>query len=243
MIGVGQTGIASGAVASLDLKEAAEIVKEENARVAELIGINKAARTTTVKPSGTTSCVLGTSSGIHAWHSEFYIRRQKIGKHEPLYNYLSQVNPAVLEDDLNSPAHAFISLPQKAPEGATTRSESVFDLLERVKKFNLEWVKAGHRSGDNTNNVSATISIKQHEWDSVGQWMWDNRDTYNGLSVIPFDGGSYIQTPFEEISEERYYDLSAQLKEIDLSQVFESEDGTDLTGELACAGGACEVAV
>jgi len=87
LIGVSGTGIASGEVLKYNLKEAAEVVKTENARVAKIIGINKAARTTAIKPSGTTSLVLGTSSGIHAWHSAYFIRRMRLGKNEAIYKY------------------------------------------------------------------------------------------------------------------------------------------------------------
>ena len=99
LLGVSMTGIGSGAVLNLDLKKAALAVKKENERVAKMLGINKAARTTCVKPAGTTSLVLGTSSGIHAWHNDFYIRRLRVGKNEPIYNYLKTHNPDLVEDE------------------------------------------------------------------------------------------------------------------------------------------------
>jgi ribonucleoside-triphosphate reductase (thioredoxin) len=242
LIGVSMTGIGSGVVLGYNMKEAAKLVKEENARVAELIGVNKSARTTTVKPAGTTSLTLGTSSGIHAWHNDYYIRRVRVGKNEAIYQYLAMYHPELVEDEFFRPHDtAVISVPQKSPEGAILRTESPFQLLDRVKKITQEWVRPGHRTGSNTHNVSATISLKNEDWELAGEWMWENRDFYNGLSVLPYDGGSYIQAPFEDCTKEEYERLFAKLHTIDLSKVVELQDNTDLSGELACAGGACEI--
>ena len=242
LIGVSMTGIGSGTVLGYDMKSAAKAVKEENARVAELIGINRSARTTTVKPAGTTSLTLGTSSGIHAWHNDYYMRRIRVGKNEAIYTYLAEYHPELVEDEYFRPHDtAVISIPQQAPEGAILRTESPFALLDRIKKVHLEWVKPGHRSGNNTHNVSATVSLKADEWEMAGEWMWENRDHYNGLSVLPYDGGTYTQAPFEDISKDQYEVMLQSLTNIDLTQVIELDDNTDLSGELACAGGACEI--
>ena len=242
LIGVSMTGIGSAVVLQMDMKASANIVKKENSRVAKLIGINKAARTTCVKPAGTTSLVLGTSSGIHAWHNKYYVRRIRVGKNESMYKYLINNHPNLVEDDYFR-AHdtAVISIPQKAPIGSILRTESAFDLLERVKKIATEWVVPGHRKGSNTHNVSATISLKDNEWDAAGEWMWDNREYYNGLSVLPYDGGSYTQAPFEDITADTYKELFQHLKTVDLTNITEVDDETDLAGELACAGGSCEI--
>ena len=242
LIGVSMTGIGSGTVLGYDMKSAAKAVKEENARVAELIGINRSARTTTVKPAGTTSLALGTSSGIHAWHNDYYMRRIRVGKNEAIYTYLAEYHPELVEDEYFRPHDtAVISIPQKAPDGAILRTESPFALLDRIKKVHLEWVKPGHRSGNNTHNVSATVSLKADEWELAGEWMWENRDHYNGLSVLPYDGGTYTQAPFEDITKDQYEVMLQSLTNIDLTQVIELDDNTDLSGELACAGGACEI--
>ena len=242
LIGVGMTGIGSGVVLGYDMKAAAKAVKEENERVAELIGINKAARTTTVKPSGTSSLVLGTSSGIHAWHNDYYLRRIRVGKNEAIYSYLAINHPELVEDEFFRPHDtAVITIPQKAPEGSILRYESVFQMLERVKKVSQEWIRSGHRSGQNTHNVSATISIKQEEWDLVGDWMWKNRKFYNGLSVLPYSDHTYTQAPFEDCDSETFDKLLSTLKNVDLTRIVELQDNTDLRGEAACAGGACEI--
>jgi ribonucleoside-diphosphate reductase alpha chain len=242
LIGISMTGIGSGAVLKLDMKEAAKVVKIENKRVAEILGINASARCTTVKPAGTTSLALGTSSGIHAWHNDYYIRRVRVGKNESMYSHLAINHPELVEDEYFRPHDtAVIGIPQKAPDTAIFRTESPIQLLERVKKVHSEWVKPGHRSGNNTHNVSATISIREHEWKAVGEWMWENKEFYNGLSVLPYDGGTYIQAPFEDCTKEKYDELMKTLNDVDLSKIVEMEDTTDLSGELACAGGACEI--
>ena len=242
LIGVSMTGIGSGAVLQYDMTAAAKIVKQENARVAKVLGINKSARTTTVKPAGTTSLALGTSSGIHAWHNDYYIRRIRVGKNESIYSYLMENHPILVDDEYFRPHDtAVIEIPQKAPKGSILRTESAFDLLERVKKVATEWVKPGHRNGSNTHNVSATISLKPDEWERAGEWMWSNRAHYNGLSVLPYNGGTYTQAPFEDITKEKYQEMLQNLENIDLTDIIELDDDTNLTGELACAGGSCEI--
>ena len=242
LIGVGMTGIGSGVAQKLDLKQAAEEVKKTNAEIAAIIGINAAARCTTIKPSGTSSLVLGTSSGIHAWHGEYYIRNVRVGKNEAIYTYLNMHHPELVQDEYFRPHDtAVISVPQKAPEGSILRTESALDLLERVKLFYKGWIKPGHRTGQNTHNISATISIKDDEWGQVGAWMWDNRAFYNGLSVLPFSDHTYIQAPFEDCTQEKYEEMMKSLSNIDLDMVIEVEDNTDLKDQVACAGGACLV--
>ena len=242
LIGVSMTGIASGAVLGLDMKSAAKVVKAENERVAKLIGIKTAARSTTVKPAGTTSLTLGTSSGIHAWHNDYYLRRIRVGKNESIYTHLMLHHPELIEDEYFRPHDtAVISVPQKAPDGAITRHESALQLLKRVAKVATEWVKPGHRKGQNSHNVSATISIKDAEWQDVGEWMWENRNKYNGLSVLPHNGGTYVQAPFEDCSKEKYEVLVQTLSKVSVKEVVELQDNTNLQGEVACAAGGCEI--
>jgi len=241
LIGAGMTGIASGQIEKYDLREASETVKQINLETSARINIQFAARCTTIKPSGTTSLVLGTSSGIHAWHNDFYIRRVRIGKNEALYTYLSIQHPELLEEDLLNSKQAIICIPQKAPQGSIVRTESTMDLLERIRKFNTQWVRNGFRRGSNANNVSATVSIPESEWQQVGEWMWENKASYNGLSVLPYDNGNYKQAPFEDITSEKFHELEKSLKVINLTHVFEVDDETDHKAEAACAGGACAI--
>ena len=241
LIGVGMTGIASNKIADYDLRETAEAVKKMNLKTSAQINIEFAARNTTIKPSGTTSLVLGTSSGIHAWHNDYYLRRVRIGKNEALYQYLAIRHPELLEDDMLNSKQAIICIPQEAPAGSILRTEDVMDLLHRIKKFNTEWVRNGFRRGNNANNVSATVSIHDDDWKRVGEWMWENKASYNGLSVLPFDNGNYKQAPFEDLTQEQFEILEKSLKAIDLTGVFEDEDETDHKAEAACAGGACAI--
>lgn len=242
LIGVGLTGISSNR-RNLNLREAAHVVKYANERYAKMIGINPAARTTTVKPSGTTSLVLGTSSGIHAWHDNFYIRRIRINKKEPIYEHFIYYFPHLIEDDYFDPdAAAYICLPIRSPEGAITRKEEkAIDLLERVKKFNVEWVKEGHRQGINYNNVSTTVNVMDHEWKEVEDWLWNNRYNYTAVSLLPFDGGTYIQMPFESIDEKRYNELISYIPDVKMDEIKEYVDNTKLIDEAACSGGKCEI--
>jgi ribonucleoside-diphosphate reductase alpha chain len=155
---------------------------------------------------------------------------------------LANNHPELVEDDFFKPTiQAVISVPQRAPQGSILRTEDVMDMLERTKKFNVQWVRKGHRKGANTNNVSATVSIKEGEWEQVGQWMWDNKDTFNGLSVLPYFGGSYTQAPFEDITKEQFDEMASHLHNIDLSKIVEFSDDTNLSENLACSGGSCEI--
>lgn len=242
LLGVSLTGIASNDVFNYDLNKAAEFVKYINKNVSYTIGINKAARTTCVKPSGTASIVLGASSGIHAWHDRYYWRRMRVNKSEAIYTYLLINHPELLEDEYFDPEHtAIIKVPQKAPDNAVTRDESAMDLLARIKKVSTEWVQGGYREGYNQHNVSATVTIKPHEWDEVREWMWNNREHYTGLSILPYSEHTYKQAPFETCTKEEYEEAMKILFEVDLSKVVEINDNTTLQSELACSGGNCEI--
>ena len=154
--------------------------------------------------------------------------------------------PDFIEDDYDNINDAVFSIPVKSPVGEgefdpITRNESALDILKRVKRFSIRWIQRGHRKGTNTHNVSATINIRDDEWDGVGEWMWMNRHYYNGLSVFPFDGGGYKQPPHEAIDKERYLEMEHNFPQLDFTSILEDDDFTDFTGEIACAGGACEI--
>jgi ribonucleoside-triphosphate reductase len=267
LLGIGMTGIGSGEILKYDLELVANTAKTMNRDLSAMIGTNEAARITCIKPSGTTSLVLGTASGIHAWHAPHYLRTMRFNKNEDIAAYLMVNHPELCEDDVLRPKDTVcVRIPVQAPEGSIFRTETAIDTLERVKKFSTEWVKPGHVNGANTHNVSATISIDSSkkyasidmsdgkgskitlseegwldEWEAAGLWMWKNREVYNGLSVLPFFGGSYKQAPFEDITEEDYNSRINSLKAIDLTKVMELDDTVDFGAIAACAGGACEV--
>jgi len=253
LLGIGMTGIGSGKILKANLKIAANTAKVVNSMISAIIGTNEAARITCVKPSGTTSCVLGTASGIHAWHAPYYLRTIRFNKNEDIAAYMMVNHPELCEDDVLRPKDTLcVRIPIKAPEGSIFRTESSIDTLERVKKFAVEWIKPGHVNGDNTHNVSATISIDSNrvyefksfnlnEWEVVGEWMWENREFYNGLSVLPYFGGSYKQAPFEDITEEEYNKRITTLHSLDLTKVMEIDDNVEFGQTAACAGGACAI--
>lgn len=243
LLGVSMTGLASNSLKDINISLGAEAIVDTNFNLTDRIGINRAKRMTCVKPAGTTSLVLGCSSGIHGYHSPYYKRRIRVGKNEPIYNYLLENLPNLIEDEYFRPYDtAVISVPQKSPDNAILRTESAINLLERSKNVYQNWILPGHISGDNTHNISITVSLKPEEWNTVGEWMWVNKDYYNGISVLPYDGGTYKQAPFEECSKEEFEEMYTHLTSIDLSKIIEKEDKTDLKGEIACgSGGSCEV--
>jgi len=266
LVGIGMTGIGSGEILKYNLEIAANTAKVVNSMISEKLGINEAARVTCIKPSGTTSLVLGTASGIHAWHAPYYLRTMRFNKNEDIAIFLNIYYNELCEDDVLRPKDTLcVRIPVKAPEGSIFRTETAIDTLERVKKFSTEWIKPGHQNGDNTHNVSATISIDKDrkyilsdhgykltsplsdssvykdEWEVVGEWMWENREVYNGLSVLNYFGGSYVQAPFEDITEEEYNKRISSLSTLNLGNLVEIDDNVEFSQIAACAGGACEL--
>lgn len=242
LIGVGLTGIA-GMDASLDLYEASLKVKKENLLISGIIGINSASRCTTVKPDGNTGALLGTSSGIHPYHSQFYVRTKRVNKQEAVYDFMLENVPDLVEDDLEKPSsQAILKFPMRAPKGAVLREhETALGLLERVKSVYETWVLGGHTQGANTHNVSVTVSVKDNEWDDVFKWMWKNRYSYSAISLLPYSDIKYKQAPFQEITEYEYRKLRGFCKELDFSEIVENFDSTDMKQQIACGGGGCEV--
>jgi ribonucleoside-triphosphate reductase len=238
LLGVSLTGIAS-MNNNLDLERAAGVAVSVNKHIASQIGINPAARVTCVKPSGSTSLVMGTSSGVHGWHDKFYIRRMRMNKMEALYGYLVRRMPELIEDSVYDETDAVISLPVKIPSNGQTQEEPAVDFLERVKRVHRTWIKGGHIRGINSHNVSATVVIDEHEWDEVGDWLFNNKDCYAGMSVLPKSDHTYQQMPHESISEDKYNEMMNLVRKLDLTQAVEKDDNTDRSDQVACAGGAC----
>lgn len=189
----------------------------------------------------TVSTALTTSSGIHARFAKYYIRRIRYNKNEPIAQYLMLNLPDLVEEEFGNPNGIVLSIPQKSPEESILRDETAIDILERVKFFHENWIQPCHHKGENSHNVSCTINIKSNEWNRVKEWMWNNRESYNGISVFPYDGGTYKQAPFEECTKEEYERLLVFIKNIDLKDVYEENDITDLKGELACSGNSCDI--
>lgn len=242
LLGVSLTGIGDNQnYDSFNFKEAAQTAVHVNRELSARIGTNAAARVTCIKPEGTASLVLGCASGVHGRHAPFYIRRFRFKRSESVAQYFAIQIPDLVVEDQFDPDGVILELPQKSPDHSISRTEKALDTLERLKFFRTNWVAPGHRTGGNTHNVSCTVSIRDGEWAEVGQWMWDNREFYNGIAVLPYDGGSYVQAPFEDCTEETYNAMLEKVKGVDLTQVYEEDDFTAQAENLACAGGKCEL--
>jgi ribonucleoside-diphosphate reductase alpha chain len=244
LLGVSFTGIAdnSGFITAELLSEGAKFAIEVNEKYASKIGINSAYRVTCLKPEGSASCVLSSSSGIHARHAEYYIRRIRMNADDALGVYLKSVMPDLVEADLFSSTGIVVSLPQESPKNSIIRSnESALDLFNRTMFYHDNWINPGHKSGLNKHNVSVTISLRDEEWDILRDKMWENRHRYTGISLLPYNGGNYQQAPFEEIDQQKYDEMIKLVKDVDLSKVIEDDDNTERTETLACVGGLCEI--
>lgn len=190
----------------------------------------------------TSASLLNTSSGIHAWHDKYYIRRARVNKGNPVYTFLSLYMSELIEDDFYDPTNtAVVMFPIKAPDGAMFRHESALELLERAKRYQLNWVKTGHRTGKNRNNVSLTVSVRPQEWAEVVEYIWQERENFSGISFLPYDGGSYIQAPFESITKEQYEELIQKVEKLDFSMVIEETNNTSVADNLACVGLNCQL--
>lgn len=223
------------------LKLLAGYLKEVNAKVAADIGINRSSRITCIKPSGSTGSALGCSSGIHAVHAPFYLRRIRVNKLDPVCTHLlSIMPPELVEHSPREPNDVIFGCPTKM-EGINRHTETALELLLRMKFIANNWIQPGHHKGLNTHNVSLTVSFKPHEVEDIKAWMWANRNDYYGISLLPFSDSSYEYAPYEDISETRYKELLALLPKIDLSSiVYRKQDDTrDQTA--ACEGGLCEL--
>ncbi len=249
LLGVSLTGIATLDVRDPEvqdmLKSGAELAVEVNREVARIIGINPAARITTVKPSGTSSLVLGTTSGIHAAHSKYYIRNIRVNNSEPVADFFRKTAPQLISPDQTNPNLAsVISIPQYMEASVYRGTETAEEFIERVAIVTENWIKPGHIHGGNMHNVSATVTVKPDEWDRVEEIMWESRDRYTGLSILPYSDHTYVQAPFEEITEEKFLEMVQYVTE-DLINNLETSirvyEETDLTNELACAGDNCEI--
>lgn len=191
----------------------------------------------------TASAFVGTTSGIHAAHDNYYIRRVQIEKSNPVAQYLLSIEamkPFIVENVYN-PNEIKIEIPINKENAITRNSETALELLERAKFIAENWIHPTHTRGKNKHNVSLTVSYKKEEEAEIKHWMWLNRYKYNGISLLPFDGGSYQQMPFESISKEKYEALIMGFPDVSLAGVNYKNVVDDRKAEAACAaGGSCE---
>ena len=214
-----------------------ESARATNKDMAGKIGIPESAAITCVKPSGTVSQLVGVSSGMHAWHSQYYIRTVRGSKGDPISTFLKEVGIPV-EDDVMKPNETYVfSFPVKAPDGAIVRND-----LTAIEHLNI-WLV--YQRAWCEHKPSITVSVKEDEWMEVGAWVYKHFDEVSGISFLPHSDHSYKQAPYQEVTKEEYDALVAKMpKEIrweDLS-FYETEDGTSTNATLACSSdGNCEL--
>ncbi len=231
------------------LRVGAKLSKIINERIAGKIDINPAARITTTKPSGSTSSWWGTTSGIHAAHAPFYLRRIRVDRKDAFGQYLIDTfgeeapnSGSFIEADEFSKENIIVTIPMEMKNAILREEESAIDLMERAKHIYRNWIENGHVRGDNTHNVSLTVSYKPEEMEEVKAWMIENSDSWAGISLLPYDGGNYTQTPFEEISEFEYHQWLRKIPgSVDFGVINYGGTADERLGEIACAGGACEI--
>jgi ribonucleoside-diphosphate reductase alpha chain len=247
LLGVSITGQAEN-IAILteeNLREGARIAVETNKIWAKKLGINPAKRITTTKPSGTTSSWLGTTAGIHAGHEIRYLRRVRLARETSLGKALLKNFGEFCIDDPTSSSDMIISVPVRMYDNVLLRSqETALQCLERMKKLYTNWIVPGHIEGPNTHNISLTINYREHEKESIKEWMINNKDFYYGISLIPFDGGDYSYLPYSQAIHPEVFEILEKgfnkcASEFDFNSIREKKDHTDFKAEAACAGGAC----
>ncbi len=231
------------------LERGAKLVRATNRLTAREIGINHAARTTCVKPEGTASLLLGAASGIHPHHAKRYFRRVQANTKEPVFKHFKAVNPQMTEKGFYRATDEVITFPVEAPKNAITRNEiGAVDFLKHVQLVQQSWVvngtDEGNRSPDVMHNVSNTTTVTPQEWKSVADFIWQNRKSFTGVSLLAATGDKdYPQAPREEVTTKA--DVlkwnALQPKPVDYTKLIEHDDVTNLKGEAACAGGSCEV--
>lgn len=213
-----------------------ELAVGENAVEADILGIERSAAVTTIKPSGTVSQLTGVSSGIHPWYSEYYIRSVRADNKDPMTIFLKDFGVPNEPDVTKPDATTVFYFPIKAPVGSTvTKNISAIDHLEIWKVYRTHWTE---------HNPSVTINIKEDEWLDVGAWVYKNFDHIGGVSFLPSSDHSYKQAPYQEITKEEYdVALAAMPKRIPWESLplYEIEDTTVSSQELACSSSGCEV--
>jgi len=254
LLGVSLCGILDRPDVLLDaavLRAAATIIKTVNAVVARALGINPAARTTCVKPEGTASLLLGTSSGLHPHHAPRYFRRVQANVHDPVYLHFRRSNPHMVEPSVYDPngRTEVITFPVEGPDFGIYRDDlSAVKHLEYIRLVQQNWVQAGRRHERHSpglhHNVSCTISVRPDEWPAVADFIWAHRHDFTGVALLQDCGDkAYAQAPREGVvtaADIAKWNTLAH-RSVDYTTLEESEDITELKQTVACAGGACEI--
>lgn len=251
LIGVSLTGMCSNKLSfnAEVLQKGAKIINDTNKEFSEKIGIKSASRTTCIKPSGNTSTIAACSPGIHPYHSDKYIRRIRLNKKNVIWIELNNKVPEACEDDQYNAETGVVSFACTTPEGALTKDEdSALDHLKRVKLIYDNWIYPGSKNSrveKLTHNVSNTCTVKDHEWNEVSNFIWNNRDSLRGVALLSYAGDKvYSQAPYEKVEAgTESEDLFNKLASIDYSNVNLNIKGAGENPTLnpACVGGTCDI--
>ena len=243
LLGVSLTGIMDHAVLSKNvdsskwLQEMRQEAVDTNAEYSQMIGIPQSAAITCVKPSGTVSQLTDTASGIHARHNDYYIRTVRGDNKDPLTQFMIEAGVPHERCVMKPESTTVFSFAMKSPSNAVTRTQmTAIEQLELWKTYALHWCE---------HKPSVTISVKEEEWMEVGAWVYENFDVASGVSFLPHSDHTYQQAPYQDIEREDYLDWQETYGNVELDwnqlSLFEKEDNTSGSRELACTAGVCEV--
>jgi ribonucleoside-triphosphate reductase (thioredoxin) len=216
------------------LEQLRKVAVDTNADLATQLGIPQSAAITCVKPSGTVSQLVDSASGIHARHSQYYIRRVRGDKKDPLSAFLTSAGVPAEDCVMRPDSTVVFSFPMKAPEGARLRDD-----LTAIEHLDVWMMYQRHFC---EHKPSVTISVKEHEWMDVGAWVWKHFDELSGVSFLPWDGGTYRQAPYEECTKQEYEEMLSRMPpNIDWDSLEEYDDNVEGAQTLACVSGHCEI--
>ena len=237
LLGVSLTGILDCPIWTEEILEILrDVAVETNKKMAKDLGIPQSTAITCVKPSGTVSQLVDSASGIHARHSDYYIRTVRGDNKDPITQFMKESGIPSEPDVMKPDSTTVFSFPMQSPSGATTRTDmTAIEQLEYWLMFQRHWCE---------HKPSVTVSVKEDEWMTVGAWVYDNFDEVSGISFLPFSDHTYAQAPYQDITGEQYEQLYKKMPaSIDWSKLqdFEKEDSTSGGRELACTADACEM--
>lgn len=255
LLGVSITGLLDNPSITLNPENqqlCAKIAVETNKEWAQKIGINQAARVTCVKPEGTSSLVLGSSSGIHPHHARKYIRRVQVNHDDNVYKFFKLYNPHAIEPSIYSANKTddVISFPIEVPESAMIKSDlTAIQHLEIIKNTQENWVNPGTTEANTKplkHSVSCTVLVKDDEWEQVTDYLFKNQEYFTAVSLLPSTGDKiYKQAPLEAVltpeDEEKWNELYKNWESVPYNKLEENDDETVHMAEAVCAGGNCEV--
>lgn len=247
LLGVSLTGQAENIqiLTPDNLREGALLSIQVNRDWAKKLRVNPAKRITTTKPSGTASSWLGTTAGVHAGHEIRYLRRVRIDRETALGKALSKHFAEFVANDQHTPSNIIMQVPIKLHDTVLLRNqENALQCLERVKLLNKHWILPGHLEGANTHNTSLTINYHEHEKEAIKDWMLNNKESYYGISLIPYDGGDYAYLPYSRPVEKELFEILEKRfntihEAFSFDDILEKKDNTAPQAEAACAGGVC----